>query len=201
MYTNARVPGLPIGDCARGCNNRDPTWPKLSAIGMTPKTFFERVYLVLGLQKFVPWVNCVPMHPQPRPSLYNYFLIHVQFFLRTAPLSFFQHDSPVIWPIPCTCSASFLSLMVTDTLTDMHFRKCMSVSVSVTIMAKKRRRCRVPELGQITGESCWTLALVYILRKMKPKKYIWKKNDGKIHGDFYTLSCACALTALSWQLN
>jgi len=28
----ARVPGLPIRDCARGCNNRSQTRPKLSAI-------------------------------------------------------------------------------------------------------------------------------------------------------------------------
>jgi len=49
-----RVPGLPIRDCARGCNNRGLSRPKLSAIDVTEKTVFERLYLVLGLRKFAP---------------------------------------------------------------------------------------------------------------------------------------------------
>jgi len=53
-----RVPGLPMRDCARGYNNRAHTRPQMSAINVTEKTFFERLYLVLGLCKFAPWVNC-----------------------------------------------------------------------------------------------------------------------------------------------
>jgi len=30
----------------------------MSAIYLTAKTFFERLYLVLGLRKILPWVNC-----------------------------------------------------------------------------------------------------------------------------------------------
>jgi len=49
-----RVPVLPIRDCARGYNNRAQMCPLLSAIDVTEKTFFERLYLVLGLGTFGP---------------------------------------------------------------------------------------------------------------------------------------------------
>jgi len=49
-----RVPGLSIRDCARGCSNCGHTRPQLSAIDLTEKTFFERLYLVLGLRKIAP---------------------------------------------------------------------------------------------------------------------------------------------------
>jgi len=49
-----RVPGLPIRDCARGCNNRTHTRLQLSAIDVTEKTFFERLYLVPGMGTFGP---------------------------------------------------------------------------------------------------------------------------------------------------
>jgi len=52
-----RVPGLPIRDCARGCNNRAQMCAQLSAIDVTARTFFERLYLVLGLCKIAPWVK------------------------------------------------------------------------------------------------------------------------------------------------
>jgi len=51
MYLALRVPGLPIRDCARGCNNRSQSRPMMSAIDVTAKTFFERLYLVVGLRK------------------------------------------------------------------------------------------------------------------------------------------------------
>jgi len=53
-----RVPGLPIWDCARGCNNCDHRCSQLSAKSVTGNTFFERSQLVLGLRKILPWVNC-----------------------------------------------------------------------------------------------------------------------------------------------
>jgi len=53
-----RVPGLPIRDCARGCNNSAQMCTQLSAIDVTTKTFFERLYLVLGMRKIAPWVKC-----------------------------------------------------------------------------------------------------------------------------------------------
>jgi len=49
-----RVPGLPIRDCTRRYNNRGPMRPSLSATDVKKMTLFERLYLVLGLQKFVP---------------------------------------------------------------------------------------------------------------------------------------------------
>jgi len=65
-----------------------------------------------------------------------------------------QHDSPVIWPSSGTLQRlRFFAMMVTDTLTDMHFRKCMSVSVSVTIK-ERNEALQVQGIGQITGESC-----------------------------------------------
>jgi len=39
-----RVPGLPIGDCARGCKNRAQICAQLSAIYVTEKRLFERLY-------------------------------------------------------------------------------------------------------------------------------------------------------------
>ena len=68
-----RVHGLPIRDCARGFNNDAQMCPQLSAIAVTEKTFFERLYLVLGLRKIAPWVNC-PYAPTT-PT------IHIQIFL------------------------------------------------------------------------------------------------------------------------
>ena len=45
-----RVPGLPIRDCAGNSNNLVQMCPKLSAIDVKEKTFFERLYLVLALR-------------------------------------------------------------------------------------------------------------------------------------------------------
>jgi hypothetical protein len=54
-----RVPGLPIRDCTRIYYNHAQMCPQLSAIDVTEKTFFERLYLVLGLGTFGFWVNCL----------------------------------------------------------------------------------------------------------------------------------------------
>jgi len=42
------------GDSAKGCINRGYVWLQLSAMYVTGKTFFERFYLVPGLQKIAP---------------------------------------------------------------------------------------------------------------------------------------------------
>jgi len=52
--TVTRVPELPNRDCARGCINDGHMRQHISAVDTTGKTFFERLYWVLGLQKFVP---------------------------------------------------------------------------------------------------------------------------------------------------
>jgi len=67
-----RVPGLTIRDCARGCNNREHTRTQLSAIDVTAKVFFERLYLVLGLSPFEPRVNCA-YAPTPPPLAHQLF--------------------------------------------------------------------------------------------------------------------------------
>ena len=41
------------------------------------------------------------------------------------------------------------SMMFTDTLTKMHFRKCMSVSVCVTMMQKKRGAAGYRDLARL----------------------------------------------------
>ena len=71
-----RVPGLPIRDFARGCNNRGHTRPQLSEIDVTEKTFFERLYLVLVLRKFAPLVNCpyAPTAPTIQSTTISRFL-------------------------------------------------------------------------------------------------------------------------------
>jgi len=49
-----RVLGLPIRDCAGGCTNCDHTRPQMSAIEVTIKILFERLYLVPGMGTFGP---------------------------------------------------------------------------------------------------------------------------------------------------
>jgi len=57
-YSQSHLGWHSIRDCARGYNNRGHTRPQLSAIAVTRKAFFERLYLVLGLSPFEPRVNC-----------------------------------------------------------------------------------------------------------------------------------------------
>jgi len=44
LVDGTRVPGLPIRDCARGCNNRAQMCAQLCATDVTARTFFERLY-------------------------------------------------------------------------------------------------------------------------------------------------------------
>jgi len=87
--TNGRVStfcGLPIRDCAKGCTNRGQSRPVMSAIDVTAKTLFERLYLVLGMGTFGQ--STFTMHPQLRLFTYNYFSIFVKKFPPNG-LSFF----------------------------------------------------------------------------------------------------------------
>ena len=91
-----------IRDCARGCSNRTQMCPQLSAIDVTAGTFFERLYLVLGLCKVVPWVNC--------PYALTTLTVHsttisrfwCTFFARMAPHFFVIMIHQVIFPSPGT---------------------------------------------------------------------------------------------------
>jgi len=88
-----RVPGLPIRECARGCNNREHTRTQLSAIDVTGKAFFERLYLVPGLSPSEPRVHC-PYAPTPPPLVRQLFLDFRAFFSHVAPHFLSAHDSP-----------------------------------------------------------------------------------------------------------
>ena len=88
------VPGFPIRDCARGCTHRGQSRSMMSAIDVTPKTLFERLYLVLGMGTFGSWVNCnyAPTTPTVHSTTisrfsYNFFPRMVSHFLG-------HHDSP-----------------------------------------------------------------------------------------------------------
>jgi len=94
IFHGTMLLGLPIRDCAIGCSNRAQLCPQLSAIDVTAKTFFERLYLDLGLCEIVTWVNCPLCTHNSDHSHYNYFSISLQFFPRMAPHFFFHHDSP-----------------------------------------------------------------------------------------------------------
>jgi len=90
---STRVPGLPIRDCARSSNNLVPRGAKLSAIDVTLKVFFQRLYW------FQDWAHLSPestvrVLPHPHCSLNNYFSISVQFFSDVTPHFLSAHDSP-----------------------------------------------------------------------------------------------------------
>jgi len=57
---------------------------EVSAIDVTAKTFFERLYLVLGLRQFAPWVNC-PWAPTPPPFTQQ---LHLDFRANFSALNF-----------------------------------------------------------------------------------------------------------------
>jgi len=93
-----RVLGLPIRDCARGCNNRVHMHPQLSAIYLTGKTFFERLFLVSGMGTFGPWVNCpyAPTTPTVHSTTISRFLCI--FFPRMDSIFLVSTIHQVIWP-------------------------------------------------------------------------------------------------------
>ena len=80
-----RVQGLPISDCARGCINRGYRWLQLSAIDVTEKTFFKRLYLVLRLRKIALCVRLSVCSHNSDRFLDNYFSISEQFFPLNGP--------------------------------------------------------------------------------------------------------------------
>ena len=70
----------------------------MSAIDLTAKTSFERLYLVRGLRKIAPSVNS---HSQPRPFIVQLFLDFRAIFFSELPLIFLVITiNQVIWPSP-----------------------------------------------------------------------------------------------------
>jgi len=88
-----RVPRLPIRDCARGCNNRAQMCAQLNAMDVTARTFLKRLYLVLGLRKIAPWVNC-SYAATTWSFTAQLFLDFCAIFSPNGPSIFSLHDSP-----------------------------------------------------------------------------------------------------------
>jgi len=101
-----RVPGLPIRDCARGCNNRVQKCAYLSTIDVTARTFFERLYLVLRLRKIAPWVNCSYASTSLIIHCTTISRFLCSFCPRTAPQFFSIMIYQVIWPSPGTARSA-----------------------------------------------------------------------------------------------
>jgi len=97
-----RVPGLPIRDCAGSCNRSEHMRTTVSAVYVTAKAFFERLYLVSGLSPFEPRVKC-PCAPTPPPFAKQLFLDFCEIFSPEWPLNFFVITiHQVIWTSPGT---------------------------------------------------------------------------------------------------
>ena len=89
-----RVPGLSNRNCADIFNNLIPRGTKVSAINVTTKPFFERLYLVPQLRKIAPFVT-KPSAPTSPPYALRQFLDFCAIFLPSGPSNFVcQHDSP-----------------------------------------------------------------------------------------------------------
>jgi len=78
----------------------------ISAIDVTVKTFFERLYLVLGLRKIAPWVNCpyAPTTPTLHSTAISRFLCN---FAELSLILLVITIHQVIWPSPVPNCPSF----------------------------------------------------------------------------------------------
>ena len=83
-----RIQGLPIRDCPVSFNNLVPRFSKLSAIDVIANTIFERLYLVSGLRRCAPRVNC-PYAPTPPPINLRPFLVFRAIFFASGPSQVF----------------------------------------------------------------------------------------------------------------
>ena len=72
----ARVPGLPIRDCAESCNSSVQMCTMINAIDVTKKVICKRLYLVSGRRTFVLSINC----PCASTSPTAHFLANSRFF-------------------------------------------------------------------------------------------------------------------------
>ena len=87
-----RVPGLPIRDYLGDHDNCAPRRSKMSAIDVTVKTFFERLYLVPRLKP----ICALDRSHTPTITL-HLFLDFVNVFPKW-PFSFFGHDRDLTLP-------------------------------------------------------------------------------------------------------
>jgi len=102
--------GIHIRDCTGSYNNLAPRNIKVSAIDVTVKALFERLYLVPGLHKFVPFV-IMPLTPTSPPLALWLFLDFRAIFFSNRPSIFFVSTiRQVIWPSPGTLGFPHLVL-------------------------------------------------------------------------------------------
>jgi len=66
----------------------------MSTIDVTAKTFFKRLYLVLGLRRTEPWVNCPCAPTTPTILCTTISRFPCNFSHRIAPHFFDHHESP-----------------------------------------------------------------------------------------------------------
>jgi len=94
--------GTPFRDCARDCNNCVHTRAQISAIGVTEKILFERLYLVPGMGTFGPCVNCpyAPTTQTVHPTTISRFTCNFPPEWLLIFLVSTKHQ--VIWPSPGT---------------------------------------------------------------------------------------------------
>ena len=84
QYGAVEGTGTPYWELCGKLQHLVPRGTKLSAIDMTAKAFFERLYLVLGLSPFEPRVNC-PYAPTPPLLTQQLFLDLRAIFSRSGP--------------------------------------------------------------------------------------------------------------------
>jgi len=138
----ARVLGLPVRDCAGRSNNRCLKWPKLIAIGVTAKTFLERLYLVPGLGPFWPRVNC-PCAPTSPLLTRQLFLDFRAISPPELSLIFLVSTiCQVIWPSPGTLL--WPTWKREQTFITVPVRKCCSMCAGIlwTILLLRTIRMR-----------------------------------------------------------
>jgi len=104
MLIEMRVPGLPIRDWARGCNNRGHTRPQLSATDVMKKTFLSVCIFPRNGHNWAPSQLFLCTHNLDH-SNHNYFSISVQMFSTNGPSIFlslpftkFEGDTIKIMP-------------------------------------------------------------------------------------------------------
>jgi len=92
--TPPREHGLPIRDCAKGCNNFCHARLQMNARDVTKKILFERLYLVAGMGTFGLRVNCPYATTNLTVHHKNISRFWCAFFPRMAPHFVGHHDLP-----------------------------------------------------------------------------------------------------------
>ena len=128
-WATVRVPGLPIRDCARGCDHCDHTRPQLRTTDVTEDTFFERLYLVSGIGTFERQLYLCTYNFDR--SMDNYFSISVQFFSPRGPSLFLVSPiHQVIWPNPGVHPKTLIEIAVVLSMNSVSFPSNSHVSAT-----------------------------------------------------------------------